>query len=179
MQCPNEKGEGVAIILAYLGERLAPETAAALEAHFDECAHCQELLLAQSAVFDALDDWKPQPVSPAFDREVYSRIEAEAARMSWWRSLLPAFGWKPAAVVATACLLLVAGILMRPAANLNTGAVASAEPVDIEQIEQAVEDLEMLYLLEPVLSVDAEAEESPGGENVGAVMLPVGIVRCG
>ena len=85
MQCPNKTGEGIEVILAYRGGRLAPETAAEMEAHLEQCPDCQELLLAQNVVFDALEDWKPEPVSPGFDRDLYARIEAEEASRSWWR----------------------------------------------------------------------------------------------
>jgi len=179
MQCPIKTGEGIEMSLAYQGGRLAPQTAAELEAHLEECQNCQDLLLAQSVVFDALDAWKPAPVSPAFDRDLYARIQAEEASRSWWTSLVPALSWKPAMVLAAACLVLVAGLLMRPAATLDPERVASAEPLDVEQIEQAVEDLEMLYLLDPTALEEEATEEAPAEEGVGVVTLSFEMKQCG
>jgi anti-sigma factor RsiW len=179
MQCPNKTGEGIEVILAYQGGRLAPETAAQMEAHLEQCQDCQELLLAQNVVFDALDDWKPEPISPGFDRDLYARIETEEASRGWWRSLIPALFWKPAMVVAAACLVLVAGLLMRPVATIDTGELASAEPLDIEQIEQVVEDLDMLYMLDPTALGEEETDEVPAEEGVGVVTLSFEVKRCG
>jgi anti-sigma factor RsiW len=183
MQCPTKTGEGIEVILAYLGGRLAPETAKALEAHLEECQGCQEVLLAQSAVFDALDDWSPEPVSAGFNRRLYERIEAEQTNNGWWRRRfgpLSPTAWKPALAVATACLLLVAVVLLSPTASAPPGEVATADPVDIEQLEQVVEDMDMLYMLESAaeFAEEPEQEDSATEEGVGVVTLSFGMKRC-
>jgi hypothetical protein len=179
MRCPQETGEGVEIILAYLGDRLGPGKRDEFVAHLDECEGCQELLLAQSVVFDALEAWNPEPVSAGFDRDLYARIEAEEARGGWWRRLFGPGTRKPAMVLATACLLVVAGFLMRPVADSGAGNMSAVEPVDIEQVEQAVEDLEMLYLLDNTAAMEEEAEEEPAEEGLGVVSLSRGAMRLG
>lgn len=184
MQCPTRTGEGVEVILAYLGGKLSDARKTEIEAHLEECQPCQELLLAQSVVFDAMDAWKPAPISADFDHRVQTRIQDEESRSGWWRALfrpvLP-FSLKPALAVATFCLLLVAGLLLRPRAQVDTGGVAQVEPVDIEQFEQAVEDLEMLYLLDPTLTEDegAETAEPEDAAGAGVVQLLDSTRTCG
>ncbi len=174
MQCPTRTGEGVEVILAYLGGKLGDTRRAAVEEHLEECQACRELLLAQSVVFDAMDAWKPEPISADFDRAVQARIEAGESGQGWWRSLfrpiLP-FSLKPAFVAATVCLLLAAGLLLRPTAKVETGSVAQVEPVDIEQFEQVVEDLEMLYILDPSIPEHEgkDGGDAGGDDSVGAV----------
>ena len=181
MQCPCKSGEGIETILAYLGGRLEPDTVAGLEAHLQECPACQELLLAQQLVWDSLDAWKPAAVSADFDRRLYEKIEAEDRRYGWWRRLFqPAFGFsfRPAMAMAAACLILVAVLLLRSPGEPPVAPVASAEPVDIEQMEKMVEDLDMLYLIDPVALDEAAPDETSTKEGVGVVMISFGKKRC-
>lgn len=180
IECPSRTGENPETILAYLDGRLPREKAVLLERHFEQCIACREALRARQAVWDALDEWEPEPVSADFDRRLYRRIEQEEDR-AWWRQLfrpvLP-FSLRPALAVATFCLVLVAGVLMRaPVPNISP-AIASADSVDIEQVEQAVEDLEMLYVLDPEPSAGSAAPAAPVQKGAGLFWLPDEVIRC-
>jgi len=182
MHCPCQNGEGTEVILAYLGGRLDEETQKQVERHLEDCPSCQQVLLAEQVVFDALDDWRPPAVSADFDERLYRRIEAEERRVGWWWHLLrPAlpFSLRPATVAAAACLFLFAGFLMRTPENTGLESAATSDPVDIDAVEQAVEDLEMLYLIDPVQHEEDGVEEVPAEDGAGMVFLALGKLRCG
>ncbi len=181
MQCPCRAGKGPETILAYLGGRLEPGTAALLEQHFTECRECQELLLAEQVVWDALDAWEPPPVSADFDRKLYHRIEEEEVHRHWWRQLLGPvlpFSVRPAMAVAVLCLILVAGVLMRVSTRLGSPSVASVDSIDVQQVEQAAQDMEMLYVLEAPL-LEQERTNTSTEQETGALLLRGEENRCG
>jgi hypothetical protein len=109
-----------------------------------------------------LDEWEPEPVSADFDERLYRRIETQEGR-SWWRTLfrpvLP-FSLRPVVPLAAACLLAVAALLVRTPVGLGTNEVVRAEPVDIEQVERALEDMEMLLLLDAELQEQQPAQRT-------------------
>lgn len=183
MQCPMKTGQSSELALEYMGGRLEAEAARALERHYEECPACREYFAAGRAVQQALDDWRPPAISPDFDRRLEERIKAEEARGGWWRSLLAPFApgaWKPAAALAgLAVILLAAALLKAPAPLGRETARGAPESVDVEQVEQVVEDLDMLYLLDPV--VLDEADEPAGAaepDKVGSLSGADGRVKC-
>src|SRR5689334_24332542 len=132
MKCPIETREHNELLLAYCCEKLDQVEAAALKTHIEGCPACQEFTLQQSAVLDALDEWKPAPVSANFDRKLYARIEKE---VSWWDVLVRPF--RPLAarqglpIAAAAAVLIVAGILVdRP-----VGTVTQVTPPKTIQVQ--------------------------------------------
>ena len=50
-------------------------------------------------------------------------------------------------MAAVVCLPLAAGLLIRTPADLDPEAAGATEAFDIEQIERALEDMEMLHVL--------------------------------
>jgi anti-sigma factor RsiW len=147
MGCPSAEGDGGELIVAYGARRLAPEKEAELERHLETCAECRELAAAQRAVWSALDEWPPVAVSSNFDERLYQRLAAEQQK-AWWRRLAPAnWSWRPAMPVALACAALIAAFLLkspllRPAEQLQN------EPkLQIEQVEHALDDMDMLKQL--------------------------------
>ncbi len=155
MRCPTKTGRSSDLALEYLSSRLEPETAQELERHCAECPACREYFAAQRAVWQILDEWEAPPTSPGFDRELQRRIAAEKARGKWWRTLWAPFTprmLKPAAAFAGLAVIVAAAVLLRtPAPVSREAAQRGSEAVDVEQIEQVVEDLDMLYLLDPVV----------------------------
>ncbi|MCP5109430.1 MAG: hypothetical protein GY953_01200, partial [bacterium] len=65
------------------------------------------------------------------------------------------FSMRPALPLAAACLILVAALLIRMPPDPGASAVAG-ETVDIEQVERALEDMEMLFVLDVALTEEAE-----------------------
>ena len=169
MECPLNTKEGADLILDYCSDRLAasdPAKAIAFERHLaqDRCEECNRVVTAQRAVWDALDSYVAPAVSADFDEKLWKRIEESEAR-PWWRKLLdgPAAGWgmsgvswKPAFVTASACAAVFALMLAIrtggsggahpdavPAVE-KASAVLVAAPVDFDQVEKAIDDIDML-----------------------------------
>jgi anti-sigma factor RsiW len=149
------------LLLDYSAGRLDASQTIRLDRHVEECAHCRELLASQRLVWDALDVY--QQATPAvsldFDRQLYARIASEERESWWvrgWRRLMAAgepMNWKPAMAGAAACVVLMAGVLVRldgpfggaaqPVTKAEVKSV-SFDKQEIETIERALEDFEML-----------------------------------
>ena len=157
MRCPIEAGNDAEILLALAAGRLTPADREAFELHMAECAECRRLADAQQSVWGALDAWKPPTVSEDFDRRLLARISADARR-PWWRPEW--FSWKPALPVAAGCaVLLCVFLLHEPAFPGSEGAVPApvvqtqdAQKVDVDQVERALDDMDMLNQLDPPAS---------------------------
>ncbi len=147
MGCPVEDAEGEELILAYGANTLAPEQQIELERHLETCASCRERAEAQRAVWRALDEWRPTVVSPDFDERLFRRIGSEQ-QGAWWQRLFSVnWSWRPAVPVAAACAALVAAFLLKSPA-LRTEPQSEQPPkLQIEQVEHALDDMEMLKQL--------------------------------
>ena len=149
------------LLVEYSAGRLADAETIRLDRHTGGCAHCQDFLLTQRSVWEALDGYQQvaPPVSSDFDRQLYARIAAEQQDSWWvrgWRRLMAAgepLRWTPALSMAAACVVLMTGLLVRvddswgamPAgAKIASARKAVFEKQDIETIERALEDFEML-----------------------------------
>lgn len=168
MKCPIQttKDGGAELILDYCSDRLhreQPELAVEFERHLsqDGCEDCARVVEAQRSVWTALDGFEAPAVSADFDARLWQRIEESEAR-PWWRRMFdgPAAGWsamvswKPAFVTASACAAVFAVMLMvRPDAMRQSGgedqpvvtkASVSATAVDFDQVEKALDDIDML-----------------------------------
>ena len=147
MQCPFENGNGAELIVAYGARTLAPAEEAAFENHMSSCARCREMAAAQRVVWSALDEWTPEPISANFDERLYQRIAAEE-QGSWWQRLLHAnWSWRPAVPVAAACAVMIAVFLIERPAHTSLTKSQSQPEVRIEQVQRALDDIEMLKQL--------------------------------
>jgi hypothetical protein len=145
MGCPIEDDEGDELILAYGANTLTPQQHIDLERHLGICASCRERAEAQRVVWTALDSWPPTVVSPDFDDRLFRRIANEQPS-AWWRQLSPA-NWRSTLPVAVACAALIAAFLMKNPA-LRPEIPAHQQPqLQIEQVEHALDDMEMLKQL--------------------------------
>ena len=152
MNCPTKRNEDAEILLDYCAQTLSPMQTAEFEIHLKQCADCSRLVEAQKEVWGALEAWTPHPVSVNFDARLYARIAEEQAAPAWQRWLgrifqpaVPYPLWKSAVPLIAACALLAVGLSVR-----TTDAIRTAQPqlradkVDIEQVEQALEDFDIL-----------------------------------
>jgi anti-sigma factor RsiW len=156
MKCPIETGETAETLLAYASRKLDAGTAAVLEKHMEICPACREFAAGQRAVWEALDVWEAAPVSSDFDRRLYRRI---AERVSWWelliRPLRPAMARRFVAVAAVACTVLLASLLLdRPVGPPPAPAAAQVEAVQPDQVEHALDDMDMLAQFERSVRAD-------------------------
>ena len=146
MNCPMESGGNSEHLLDYAAGRLKPGARAQMQEHVAACPVSREFAGGQRAVWQALDAWEPAAVSMDFDRRLYARIERH---VSWWtrltRPLNPLFR-HAVPVVAAAGVVITAGLLLNrpaavPAAPEHSAQVEVLQP---EQVEHALDDMEML-----------------------------------
>lgn len=145
--CPGNNRQDEEILIEYCAGTLEQTQAAAFERHFAECGDCARLVAGQRSVFALLDGWEPADISADFDHRLYARIAQENAEPAWLRWLNSL--WKPALVTATAgAALAVMFMVQAPPAGRPHAADPSQhvrmETLDIDQVETALEDLELL-----------------------------------
>jgi anti-sigma factor RsiW len=147
MYCPLNGGDEAEVIISYVARTLDAEADSEFQRHLGTCAKCRKAVAAQEAVWSALDAWHPIPVSPDFDRKLFRRI-AEEEHGRWWQGLrLPHWWWRPAIPMAAACALLAgAFLLLHPAPKIAEEAEAQPK-LEIEQVEHALDDMELLKQL--------------------------------
>ena len=139
MTCLRENNQGAELLIGYLEGTLPVADRLQLDNHAAECADCRGLLAVQAE----LDEYAPE-VSAGFDARMYARIAADQARRPWWK-----FSWKVMApMAAVMAMLAVAVIVQQPVAQLNPDPTVS--PQDVQQLEQALEDLELLSAPESI-----------------------------
>ena len=145
MKCPIETRESAELLLAYCTRELDAESTAMLERHMEICPACREFALGQRAVWEALDAWEAAPVTPDFDRRLYRRIDREG---SWWDLLTRPLRPVLVPVVAAACLLVMAGVLLeRPAGAPAAAARPQSAQVDALQPDQVEHALDAMHML--------------------------------
>jgi anti-sigma-K factor RskA len=162
MECPLENGNGAELIVAYGARTLAPEAEAAFVRHMASCSNCREMAAAQQAVWLALDAWAPEPISSNFDERLYQRIATEE-QGTWWQRLVRAnWSWRPAMPVAAACAVMIAAFLIQRPASPPAPQSQSQPPVRIEQVQRALDDIEMLKQL----GVESTTEKTRSSEKM-------------
>ena len=162
MTCGNENNPIADNLLEYCAGTLDESASAKIEAHLRECRACEQLVSAQRATLSVLDEWQPPAVSEDFDARLYQRIAVEKQgnwAKRWWNGIR-ASGlspiWKPAIPIGAAAVALSVGLLLRtpPSPILSVAPVppavsiepvsTSAQTVDADQLESALDDLDML-----------------------------------
>jgi anti-sigma factor RsiW len=161
MNCPTED-----VLLDYTAGHLDRAQTAVFERHSDNCERCGRLRAAQSAVWRTLDEWKPAPVSESFNRELWRRIDADAAGLSGWSRDLAAalqFGfWRRVAPLAVALALIVTGFVLdhsgSPAVQSGHGGNGPIVMTtgEADQLDMALDDLQLLH------EVDVAAKPASG-----------------
>jgi anti-sigma-K factor RskA len=105
-----------------------------------ECADCRGF----AAVWERLDEFETPEVTAGFDSRLYARIAAEDdQRASGWRRLWRNGIWRPVAPLA-AVAAAVAALVLFLHAPVHPDAAKQANNVEIEQVAQAVDDLDLL-----------------------------------
>lgn len=153
MNCPLQN-DNAELLLDYVSRKLSPDLRETFETHMLACEECRTFAEGQKAVWNALESWEGTPIAEDFDDRLYARI-AEHEERSWWRRMWvrmaePAgeFAWGKTAVAVAA--MSVALLIYSPShAPAPVDAPVKAEAVDLDQVERALEDLEMLKQLSP------------------------------
>jgi anti-sigma-K factor RskA len=139
MICLSKNEQGAEVLASYLAKTLDTARMAELDRHIRECADCRGL----ATVWERLDEFAVPEVSPGFDARLYARIATEEARVWGWRRLWRNALWRPVAPLAAAAAVvaLVLGYLHVPG---TPDAAKQASKADIEQVAQAVDDMDLL-----------------------------------
>ncbi|HYZ87288.1 MAG TPA: zf-HC2 domain-containing protein [Bryobacteraceae bacterium] len=160
--CPLTNENTATALLDYSAGKLDALETATIEAHLESCPDCKAFVSAQKELWTSLDLWQAPAVSDGFDQRLYARI-AEESKATWFERALQqirepfaAFSWAKAMPVAAACAVLAGALLLytprtqtsQPPAT-KAGAVP-LESVDLDQVERALDDLDMLRQLPPV-----------------------------
>ncbi|HEY1242948.1 MAG TPA: hypothetical protein VGF16_20440 [Bryobacteraceae bacterium] len=147
MKCPSNAWEE-ADLLAFSENKLEARQAARLSEHLQSCAVCRTVVEQQRAVWEALDVWEAPAITADFDRRLHRAMEQDAGRWNRWleplRLLLARQGLP---IAAATCLIVVAGVVShRPAdSGVSPGpAAARVENLQPEQVEHALDDVQML-----------------------------------
>jgi len=154
MDCPLKSEDTLDVLLDYSAGKLDRARTARLEQHKLVCAECSAFLAGQIDLWQTLDAWDPEPVTPDFNRRLWQRVDAEAAA-PWYRKLADALSmgvWKPALPLTAAVLLVTAGFMLdHPSARPVTPAIETASGVsviDADQVEQTLDDIQLLRQLD-------------------------------
>jgi anti-sigma factor RsiW len=162
MICIKDHQHGAEILTDYCAGTLDSVRASEFGMHLQECAECRKLAEAQSAVWEMLGTWKPDEASPDFDARLYARIARERTEPAWlqwtrriFQPAMPRPFWKPIASVAALAVVLLLAVHRMPdstvrvpgdpvrQARVNSEKLNS-EKIDVDQVEQALEDLDVL-----------------------------------
>jgi anti-sigma factor RsiW len=137
MGCPLEAEKSAELIIGYCARTLDPDSAAAFVRHLASCSDCSQAVALQNAVWTALDEWRPMPVSRDFDQMLFERIATAEHRSRWlWQGLVP----------AAACAVLV--VLLWRLPNSTPGQQVMPGP-RIDQVEHALDDMDLLNQIDP------------------------------
>lgn len=163
MLCPAKHDHGGEILLGYGSPHATRPSAVppldrAMRAHIDACPDCQLFLGQQARVSACLDLLETPPVSPFFDARLMQKIEKESASgigvtgspvsvRRWWKAAVP---------IAAAALIAISFVALRPdtaekqpLTSIEAPRQAADTLVEVEQVERALDDLEMLRDLAP------------------------------
>ncbi|HVW09423.1 MAG TPA: hypothetical protein VHC90_12615 [Bryobacteraceae bacterium] len=157
--CPSED-----VLLDYIAGSLSTARIAEFERHAKECSRCEAMTLAQATVWRSLDEWKPEPVSAGFNRELWRRIDAEAVPPSWSSRFSEVFRlhfWKQAVPLAGVLALVVTGYLMdhrgqTPVTKPGVAVVVTATEGD--SLERTLDDLQLLEAVDTTAAVKPAAD---------------------
>jgi anti-sigma factor RsiW len=155
MKCRVRARGDEAVLLDYCAGKLDAAAAAALDGHLAVCEDCRRWVEAQRAVWAELDEWVAPPVSAGFDRRLYERLDRDERR-AWW--CLGRLHLRPALSLAGISVLAVGLLVMRaPQPVLPPEQQALADTVDVDRLEMALDDAEMLRELHMLPSAGPQA----------------------
>ena len=142
MICPKQNKQDEQILLEYCSGKLDEHRFREVENHAAECAACAAWIAEQRALWSALDEFRAPQVSPEFNARLYQRIE-ERQRGGWWKQFWRT-AWKPTLATAAAGAALAIGLTVSVPRSSDPPKKASVESVDMDQVEHALEDLDLL-----------------------------------
>jgi len=134
------------LVISYVEGSLDRITERAFERHLDACQRCREMTASQRELWAALDSWTPAEISPDFNQRLYRRLAEDRTPQTWWQKFLGAdWTWRPAMPLAAACIALIVVFMLRePVPSPIPSVGVQPHGPQIEQVESALQDIEML-----------------------------------
>ena len=109
MKCPLSREDTADVLLDYSAGRLDKARASLLARHMETCDACAAFGVQQAALWSALDEWEPEPVSMDFNRRMWQKIDLLDAA-PWHRRLADSLrlgSWKPGFALVAAVVLVI------------------------------------------------------------------------
>lgn len=151
------KGMGPETVVEYCAGTLDRKAAMEFEQHAAVCADCKHALSEQQRLWTLLDVWDDVPISADFNRRLYKAIEREEtlSPLKRYARLITArftrFSWRPvmpaAALAATLAVALMIGTPRPLPYSVAPDSQIKSEKIDVDQVERALDDVEMLQKL--------------------------------
>ena len=151
MKCPLSREDTADVLLDYSAGRLDKARASLLARHMETCDACAAFGVQQAALWSALDEWEPEPVSMDFNRRMWQKIDLLDAA-PWHRRLADSLrlgSWKPGfALVAAVVLVATAFVMDHSGAVAVSPSVSITEPgvsiTEVDQVEKTLDDVQLL-----------------------------------
>lgn len=161
MECPQKSGKAVDLIMSYTAGALEPQKQIELERHLPICEECRNAAADQKAIWDALGVWRPAAISEDFDLRLYQRIAEEEAAPAWRKLFRMPWGslFRPAVPVAAACAALLIAFVIKEPLILHHSPSTLPQKISIEQVERALDDMDMLKQLSAPVPAEGHASE--------------------
>jgi len=146
IKCPLLREDSADVLLDYSAGRLDKARAARLERHMETCDACAAFRVQQGALWSALDEWEPEPVSMDFNRRMWQKIDLLDAT-PWYRRLT--YSWKPGLALAAAVVLVATAFVMDHGGTVaQKHDVSITEPgvsvTEVDQVEKTLDDVQLL-----------------------------------
>ena len=161
MECPQKSGKAVELMMSYTAGTLEPEKQIELERHLPICERCRKAATDHKAIWDALDAWRPAAISEDFSARLYQRIAAEEAAPAWRKLLRMPWGslFRPAVPLAAACAALAIAFIVKDPLIRHHSTTTLPQKISIEQVERALDDMDMLKQLSAPAPAEGHATE--------------------
>jgi len=157
MGCSLNGGVAAHLVIEYVAGTLDDGTAGGFEAHLKTCASCRQLLAEQQSVWASLDAWHAIEPSPNFDQRLSERI-AQEEQLPWWRRLAWLnLSWRPVLPVAAASALLLIAFFIKQPRFANSSVESTHEPRIEQQVQRALDDMEMLTQIGQDVAVSGDS----------------------
>lgn len=150
MQCTRVSEEQGILLMDYSAGRLEGRALSQIEAHLEGCPACRDFAMAQGRVWSALDVLPGMTASAKFDESLQARLTAMEAEAGGWKERLRrALAWRPALPIAATAAAAAVFFTYGDSGKSNDPRTpidpqANMQMVDAEQVERALDDLEML-----------------------------------
>lgn len=148
MKCPSQNSENSGVLVDYCAQKLSAAAKIEFEQHIATCTECRDQVDAQHYLWASLDLFEAPPVSNDFDQRLQARM-AEFKQQPWWSR----FNWRPAlsfsAAFATLAMVFVLqqDPVKKPLPAVPVHETSKLDSVEPEQVERALDDIEMLTQL--------------------------------